>query len=420
MRFKNFSPVEGQTAVLLLWAALFNGVVVSLVQTQDIIARKALLARDWQLALMTMIWPIANFFSIWWGQLFERSCHKSRYFLIAGVLGRLVLISGIWLTTMNEFLVLLTVMFSFNSLLIPAQNLIYQKNINPGRRGKVYGYTISLSMVITITVTFLAGRWLDLDESMFRWLLVGTGFCGFISCFLLSMIRVQMPILEPSCERVSWQQSVTDPLRLSVELLRKDKAFACFERSFSIYGMGFIMMMPVLPIFLVDIMKLSYTTNFLAKGVLSQAGLLLLSPYLGKLHDRLHPFRFISLAFGMLALFPVLILVSIFFAGHDWLAVSIVFAAFSVFGIAMSGINMAWNMSSIYFAGSNNAAMYQSVHVTMTGFRGLLAPILGYVLLKTLGINSVFAVATGFLVTASIVSWRDHRRLLANTVNHNT
>ncbi len=419
MRFKDFSPIERQTAVLLLWAALFSGAVASLVQTQDIIARKALLAKDWQLALMTMIWPIANFFSIWWGQLFERSCYKSRYFLIAGVFGRLVLISGIWLTTMNEFLVLLTVMFAFNSLLIPAQNLIYQKNINPGRRGKMYGYTISLSMVITITVTFLAGRWLDMNESMFRWLLVWTGVCGFISCFLLSQVRVQMPILEPSCERVPWWRSVTDPLRMSVELLRRDKAFACFERSFSIYGIGFIMMMPVLPIFLVDIMKLNYTTNFLAKGVLSQAGLLLLSPYLGKLHDRLHPFRFISLAFGMLALFPVLILVSIFFTGHDWLAVSIVFAAFSVFGIAMSGINMAWNMSSIYFAGSNNAAMYQSVHVTMTGFRGLLAPILGYILLKTLGINSVFAVAIGFLVTASIVSWRDHRRLLANPVNHN-
>jgi len=419
MRFRDFSPIERQTAVLLLWAALFNGVVVSLGQIQDIIARKALLATDWQLALMTMIWPIANFFSIWWGRMFERSCHKSRHILIAGVFGRLVLAYGVWLTTMNEFLVLLTVMFAFNSLLIPAQNLIYQKNINPGRRGKVYGYTISLSMVITITVTFLAGKWLDMDEAMFRWLLVGTGICGFISCFLLSMIRVQTPILEPSCGQVPWRRMISEPLRLSVDLLKRDKAFACFERSFTIYGMGFIMMTPVLPIYLVDVMQLSYTTNFLVKGVLSQAGLLLLSSYLGKLHDRLHPFRFISLAFGMLALFPLLILTSAYFVRHEWLGVFFVFAAFTVFGIAMSGINMAWNMSSIYFAGVNNAAMYQSVHVTLTGFRGLLAPVIGFALLRTLGINSVFAVAIGFLVTASIISWYDHRRLLANAVNHN-
>ena len=70
MRLKNLNPLERQTAMLLLFAALFNGVVQSLNQTQDIIARKALHAADWQLMLMTMIWPVANFFSIWWGRLF--------------------------------------------------------------------------------------------------------------------------------------------------------------------------------------------------------------------------------------------------------------------------------------------------------------------------------------------------------------
>ncbi|HPH61139.1 MAG TPA: hypothetical protein PLX72_05795 [Candidatus Syntrophosphaera sp.] len=61
MRLKNLNPVERRTAILLVLAALFNGVILSLNQTQDIIARKALHAKDWQLMLMTMIWPVANF-----------------------------------------------------------------------------------------------------------------------------------------------------------------------------------------------------------------------------------------------------------------------------------------------------------------------------------------------------------------------
>ncbi|MCB5267747.1 MAG: hypothetical protein LHW46_06530, partial [Candidatus Cloacimonetes bacterium] len=107
MKFRSFSPVERKTTGILLIAALFNGAVQSLSQTQDIIARKALLAQDWQLMLMTMIWPVSNFFSIWWGRFYEKSCHKSRFFLFAGIFGRLTLVYAIWLTTMNEYLVLL-------------------------------------------------------------------------------------------------------------------------------------------------------------------------------------------------------------------------------------------------------------------------------------------------------------------------
>jgi hypothetical protein len=92
------------------------------------------------------------------------------------------------------------------------------------------------------------------------------------------------------------------------------------------------------------------------------------------------------------------------------LAVIIVFIAYTIFGIAMAGVNLSWNMSSIFFAGKEDASMYQSVHVTMTGIRGLIAPVLGFSLLKILGLNSVFFVAAGFLGLASIMSMRDYHR----------
>ncbi len=90
--------------------------------------------------------------------------------------------------------------------------------------------------------------------------------------------------------------------------------------------------------------------------------------------------------------------------------VIIVFVAYLIFGIAMTAVNMAWNMGSIVFAGKEDASIYQSVHVTMTGIRGLVAPGLGFSLLKISGITSVFLVAAGFLAWASLISWRDFRR----------
>ncbi|GAB1366923.1 hypothetical protein MASR1M36_17940 [Candidatus Cloacimonadaceae bacterium] len=413
MRLKNLCPVEYRSTVLLLIAALFNGVVQSLGQTQDIIARKALHALDWQLMVMTMIWPISNLFSIWWGRVFEQSCHKSRYFILAGIVGRLVLIYALWLSTMNEYLVLLGLVFGANSLLIPAQNSIFQKNIDSSRRAKVFGYTLSLGMLVSILFTYAAGRLLDIHEASFRWILLITGLCGFMSCAVLSLIRIQEPIGRKDCPKTDWRKQILEPITGTFKLLKRNKAFAAFERSFSIYGMGFIMMQPIIPIYLVDKLQLSYTNNFLAKGVLSQVGLLLLSPILGKLHDNMHPFKFISRSFALLMVFPLLIVLSSLWTGGSIWPVVIVFVAYFIFGIAMSAVNVAWNMSSIFFAGKEDASIYQSVHVTMTGIRGLIAPVLGFTLLKLFGLTAVFIVAAGFLALAAVVSWRDHRKLEA-------
>lgn len=409
MKLNNLNPVEYRSTILLLSAALFNGVVQSLGQTQDIIARKALHAMDWQLMVMTMIWPISNLFSIWWGRVFEQSCHKSRYFILAGIVGRLSLIYALWLSTMNEYLLLLGLVFGANSLLIPAQNRIFQKNIKETRRARVFGYTMSLGMLVSVLFTYGAGRLLDINELSFRWILIATGFCGFISCAVLSLIRIQEPSENRDCPRIQWRKQLFDPIRNTLELLKKNKPFAAFERSFSIYGMGFIMMQPIIPIYLVDKLHLSYTSNFLAKGVLSQVGMLFLSPLIGKIHDRMHPFKFISRSFALLMIFPLLFISSELWIGTGVWPVVIVFVSYFIFGVAMTAVNVAWNMGSIFFAGKEDASIYQSVHVTMTGIRGLIAPVLGFTLLKLLGITAVFLVAAGFLGLASLISWRDHQ-----------
>lgn len=419
MKFKELNPSVRHTVILLMVAAVFNGAIQSLGQTQDIIARKALLARDWQLMLMTMISPISNFLSIWWGRLFERSRHKSRYFLLAGIFGRLVLLYAIWLTTMNEYLVMMGLMFSANSLLIPAQNTIYQKNIRDKRRAGVYGYALSLGVGVSIALTFVAGRLLDSSENSFRWILSISGVAGFISCYFLSRIKINQPLIDPNPKKpkIRPRDVFLEPIFNTRNLLRKNKPFACFERSFTLYGMGFIMMQPVIPIYMVDRLQLNYTSNFLAKGILSQVGMLLLSPLLGKLHDKMHPFRYIGLSFALLMVFPLLFVLSSFWAGESFIAVAIIFLAYSIFGVAMTGVNMAWNMSSIFFAGTQDAAMYQSVHVTLTGVRGLLAPVLGFALLRLISIESVFIVAAGFLALASSLSFRDYHRIKYKSVD---
>ncbi|MBW6514880.1 MAG: MFS transporter, partial [Candidatus Syntrophosphaera sp.] len=292
----------------------------------------------------------------------------------------------------------------------PAQNRIYQKNISPKRRARVYGFTLSVGMAVSVGVTFIAGRVLDIHESSFRWILVITGICGFLAVVFLSLVRIREPMVERLLPRKSWKEVMLEPISGTFRLLKENRAFASFERSFSIYGMGFIMMQPIIPIYMVDKLQLTYTTNFLAKGIVSQLGLLFLSPLIGKLHDRMHPFRFMASAFGLLMVFPLLFVVSSLWQGEALMPVIIVFLAYLIFGIAMAAVNITWNMGSIYFAGKQDASIYQSVHITLTGVRGLIAPALGYAILKIFSLTMVFVVAAGFFLAAALVSFRDYRR----------
>ena len=89
----------------------------------------------------------------------------------------------------------------------------------------------------------------------------------------------------------------------------------------------------------------------------------------------------------------------------------VVYFAYLIFGIGMSGIVISWNMSSIFFAGEDDVSMYQSVHVTLTGVRALIVPFLGFFVLKYFGIKVVFIISIIMFWTASVLSYLDYLRI---------
>lgn len=408
MKSLNLNPIEKKTFILLLTATFFTGFIMSTASTQDIVAKKALNAQDWQLAVIAMIWPISNLVSIYWGKLMEQSGNNRKFFLLAAVFGRLSMLFVLLITNVNQFILILFFMHSANSIIVPGTNKIYQSNIRPENRGKLYGYTMSIGTLIMIVLSYIMGRLLDWHEELFRVMIAISAVGGFIHCLILSSVKLEATGRPVSKERFSF----LNPLKRSLEILKDNRPFAHFQRNFTLYGMGFIMMQPAIPIFLVERLQLSYTHNFVGKIIIANIGLLLLSPLFGSKHDKFHPFKFTSVFFGILILFPSCILISEHFAPSP-LAVGIAFLGFFLFGMAMVGINLAWNMSSIHFAGNDDSSMYQSVHVTITAFRGITAPLLCLLLIHLFGVMAVFMVAIGFLSIASIFSYLDYRAVKA-------
>lgn len=412
MKILNLNKKEKRSFILILISSIFYGVFLGILRIRDIIARKALNANDLQLSFIVMIFPVANFLSIWWGKILENSKSKSKYFLMISIFGRLFLVAGVWVVTANQFLVLLAFVLIFHAAFIPARNSIYQTNIREKNRGQLFGIALSVSTLILMAFSYYAGRVLDASETNFHYLIAGVGILGFFNSFILYFIKNDTPDNTGNSKNI--KKLILDPVKRMKKILITNKEFAVFELSFILYGMGFILMMYAIPIYLVDILKLTYTTSFLAKAVVANIGILLLAPFMGKLHDRWHPNLFNVFAFLLLITYPLFLLISKYMPTENMILIS-VYGSFLFFGIARAAVSIAWNMSSVYFAGEEDSSMYQSIHVTFTGIRGVLAPLLGFAIKKVFDVYGIFIAAILFFILAASVSYGGYkkRKLLA-------
>jgi MFS family permease len=402
----DFTPRERTDLRKLLIGTGLNGFVASIGSYQDIIAKKALHATDWQVALLAMVWPVAIFFSIWWGQLIERAEHKARLFNLVAFGGRLVLVFGLWITGFYHLLLILLVVYSFNGLLMPLQNSLLQSNFRAGSRGRVFGWITSIATAVTLVLSLVAGRLLDHHEAWFRQLFVILGILGFVGIITLARIPFRpRPEGEP-CESDACRNYLIGPLIRAYETLRGNPEFARFELSFFIYGIGYIMLDAVMPHYLVTDLRIDYTTALFGKGVLAQAGVLFLSPWAGKKLDRISPMLFTAISMGLVCFYPLTLFASSWLL-RGW-AIRITLLAYFFLGIAMTGLNVSWNISTIHFAGRNDASMYQGVHVTLNSLRGMMAPFIGYFLLTALGMRYVFVAVFLLFATAMYISGREY------------
>ena len=400
--------IEKRTFWLLMLASFFNGFVFGTFNIQDVVAKKALLALDWQITILVMLWPLSNLFSIWWGKALERSKSISKFFVLTAFIGRLVLLFMLWTHSYYSYLIIMIFVFSFNSLLSPAQNSIYRNNISAENRGVLFGYTASLVTLIAIIFSYSAGKLMDINEDWFRYIFSVAGLMGCVSSLLMAMIKIENK--KYNTAKLKFKQFFITPVMSTVNILKKDKDFAIFQRNFFIYGIGFMIILPAIPKFLVEYLKMDYSQTFMAKGIISQLGILFLSPIAGWIHDKKNPSFFTFIAFFTLGCYPLILLISSFLIGSG-IENYVVYFAYLIFGIGMSGIVISWNMSSIFFAGDDDVSMYQSVHVTLTGLRALIVPFIGYFILKYLGVKVVFIISISMFWLASILSYLDYLRI---------
>ncbi|MCB2198593.1 MFS transporter [bacterium] len=393
-------PMRGRFTTALA----LSGPVYAIITFGEVIARKSLGASALAITLLTMLMPLANFTAIWWSRMLEGRDQR-KIMLIVGLIGHIGLMTGIYLTHLPHLLLIYLIYYLAYAVVLTAQNRLLQQHVASKDHGSIFGMANSLRMAAAALVSWLAGLWMDGHPDGFRHVFFITGAIGVLSTILFASIPTRH-----QTDHVAWRPTPSNllaPLKDAARLLKRRPDFLRFEIGFMIYGMAFMMMLPVTPIFLVDDLQLDYTMIGLARGAVFQLVTILSIAWFGRLYDRVTAQKLASIVFSLLALHPLLLMASYLLPEYT---VAYVFASFGVFGIAMGGVSILWSVSSVRFAGEEDAGVYQAVHIAATAVRGSVAPLLGYVVMTWLGRLPALAIASAIWLVSGLFMAHLHRK----------
>lgn len=376
-----------------------QGVVAGVVLLNEYVARKGLGCSRWHLLALLLAPALAQFVAATWNPADPVKGPLGRApFRALGIPSRALLLLFLlpMLRTDTSFVVIMALALSIEALLLPVQNWTLAHNYAKATRARRFGMTTGIQALVIIMVVVPGGWALDRHPDAWPLLYAFAAVGGTYGYVHWSRLRRRWR------SRAKVEAGHAGPEQRPWRLLFKDKEFLAFEAGFMVYGIGFLMLQPVLPIYLVDELNVSYGEVGLARGLLFWLGMSVASPLAGRLADAVGLFRTCALSFALLTAFPLVLLLM---DGPAALHV-----AYLVYGLAMGGVNVAWNLGPIVLARGDDPLPYLNAHVALVGVRALLGMVGGAWLQATVGTHPVFWCVVGFEIVAAVLMARLARR----------
>lgn len=250
---------------------------------------------------------------------------------------------------------------------------VWRANYQREWRARVTGRIVQLSSLLVAASAALCGWLLEWHSIGLRVALVAAAIASLLAARHYRRARVRRQRLLLRAELA--EQSVDGGrmnLRIFRSVLSGDRDFRNYMHCMMVFGGGNLMLIPMLVVMLSEELALPRAQQVLVTSSIPLVVLCFCVPWWARLLDKRHIFgyRAVHSWFYVAAnFFFTLALVS---GAHAalWLAAVLL-------GCANAGGHLGWNLGHDDFSSDANAAHYMAVHVTLTGLRGLVMPLLG-------------------------------------------
>lgn len=422
--YSDLTENERKTFILHIIYSLIDGLILGSFTLNEFVFQKNFHPDLLKISMLFQLSVLVLPFSIFFTQFYEKVSNKKRLLIRIALITRVPLllflfyplipltqIQSSWVQ--NIFLLVFLLYYFASPFTIPLINHLLKINYHPSKLGKLYSYSWSVNLFTQLISSLLFGWLLDEFPISFFWVYPMLGIFGLYSLWLISKMKNETDIKD--YEDVSLIESWGNTLDKSVKVITENKAFRDFQIGMMIYGIAFLMNLGVIAKFLNDEYNLNYSEVAGYKGIALVLAILTF-PLFGLILDRKDPRRFGNMSFVICILFFLLMIIANFFHFHININGGRIFIflalAYLAYGFFQSSMTILWGIGSSYFAPNDQVATYQAIHCSLTGIRGIIAPIAGTILFSIFGFTGSFLASAILLGIAifyhrrSMVKWK--------------
>ncbi len=420
-RLKISAP-ERRTFFLHMVYSVIDGLILGLFALNEFILIKGLHGTNYQIGFLFQFTVIVLLLSIIINEFFKRIRRKKHLIRYVGIITRLPLVlfalfpskvsgNGDFFFYQLSFLFIFLFYYMANPLLFPAINHLLKNSYSHENFGRLYGYVSSANKIFMLIGTFLFGLLLDHNQYAFTYIYPMVALIGVLSIFILTKINYEVPEFnEPKKKLLT---SVANSLKNSLFILKTNKPYRDFEIAFMFYGFAWMATAAIITIFFKKALHLNYSSIAFYKNSYNTLAIILL-PYFGKLLGKIDPRKFGIFTFSAM-------LLHLFFMGlTEFAPYHFIFwelkiyysliASYVFYGLFAAMMALLFYIGSAYFCKNDEVSSYQSIHLSLTGLRGMLSPLIGVFFYELVGFSGVFGISIASLAIAVLVMFNSMKK----------
>ncbi|MFD2334471.1 MFS transporter [Cohnella sp. GCM10020058] len=326
----------------------------------------------WHTAAIASAAAAANLLAIFWGKLTAGYGRVRLVFLFHGA-ARLALLPMAFVSDPLSLALLTLLFFALQGVATPAYVGLMRSIYPEGKRATYMSIVRVSAGLATLAGTYVSGKWLADD---FRTAAIVGFVLGVVGICLFARIR------EPAVEQEAaasggarWAETIS--------ALRADRSFQLLLAGVFIYEFFMLLPASVYPIYQVGKMNLDNGQIGLI-SMATTAAALLFNPIWGHVIDKRTAIPVLSWCAAAGTLLPL----AYWLLPGFWPAAA---GAFAV-GIASAGMDLAW-MNYLSRTSGRYLSSFSGIYLSLVGFRGIAAPLIGAALAEEAGLPTVFALS---------------------------
>ncbi len=413
----NICCEERRTFRLHMAYSIIEGFILGILALNEFVFIKSLLGSNYQLSVLFQFSMLVFLLLIFVNEFLKRIKKRRLFLRKVGIITRLPLLLLLFFPRSPEvyqgdsiyhliFLGIFLVYYLAALVINPTINLLLKTNYSHQNFGTFYSYAQSANKIVLLVVTFLYGLLLDFDNYAFTYIFPIASVLGMVSIYLLSRINYTPP--EVLNIKNSIAESVATSVKNMVRILRNNKPYLHFEIGFMLYGFAFMTTYAVVTIFFYEELKLNYSSVAFYKNSYNILAILLL-PVFGKILGKLDPRKFAVITYTSLAIYLFFLMITEyvpFFVEVFNIKIYYTLILYIIFhGFFAATMVLLWNIGSAYFGKDDEADIYQSIHLFLTGVRAIFAPLFGIFIYEQFGFTITFSLGILSLIAAIVLMY---------------